>query len=225
VNKLEKCCFILLIILFGASDYWLHEEFFGFLPDSSIIPSVELFSIFSQVHVFQVFSEASQDSFYHFFNIECFSIFFWDSIFWIACNIKNYLRSNKWFYPLRQILEFFNVDAFLCFWELGDETIVSNETWCFNWDLRWLSWFLNDLLDLLDSCWWCLVLYGHFTSHGGTCGGDIFVLMNCSLFFVAAVDNLFVLNLYQHHSQIGQLLSLLGHLVVLVKNLGGSTQI
>jgi len=46
VNQLEESWFVLGIIFFTASNYWLHEEFFSFLPDGGVIPSVELFGIF-----------------------------------------------------------------------------------------------------------------------------------------------------------------------------------
>jgi len=59
MNELEKGCFIRLVVLFTAANDWLHEELFCFFPDSGVIPSVKLFGIFGQEHVFQVFSEAS----------------------------------------------------------------------------------------------------------------------------------------------------------------------
>ena len=142
---------------------------------------------------------------------------------WIVWNFENDFGSHEWFYSLLKILIFFDVDvAFLFFWELWDEAIVSNEARSFNWYLWLLCWFLNDLLDLLDSldhrccCW----LLSHFTSHGwtnrGTCGWNIFLLMNyLFILFFLSNDDLFVLNFDQHQPKIGQLLSLLVLLMIL----------
>lgn len=187
VNKFEESCLIHIIIFCTASNNWLHEEFFCFLPNCGIIPSIKLLCIFLQKHVLEVLSKTPEYPLNHFFNIKGF-LFVFTSL--ILGNMENDFLGFKTFDSLWKLFEILNIAVRLVhnlririisgnFW---NKTVVSNETRCFNRLLWWVWWVLNNFLDLNFGCWdllnWCSLLLWNFTFHSRTSWRHNFLLMN-----------------------------------------------